>query len=71
MNDLEVTIPLADNRSAVLIVPGPLTTETLHRVEQAIDQRLGGLRRELSGGGADAGALEYASWIRQLRGARA
>lgn len=71
MNDLELTVPLPGNRTALLTVPGPLTPETLHRVEQALDERLGSLRRDLSGGGADAGALEYESWMRQLRGARA
>lgn len=71
MNDLELTVPLPGNRSAVLTVPGPLTADTLHRVEQELDQRLGSLRRDLDGAGADAGALEYESWMRQLRGAKA
>jgi hypothetical protein len=67
MNDLEFTVPLPGNRCAVLTVPGPLTADTLHRVEQELDQRLGSLRRDLTGGGADEGAREYESWMQQLR----
>lgn len=67
MNDLELTFPLPGNRHAVLTVPDPLTSETLHRVEQAISERLGSLRRDLDGGGADEGAREYESWIRLLK----
>lgn len=67
MNDLEFTVPLPGNRCAVLTVPGPLTADTLHRVEQELDQRLGSLRRDLIGGGADEGAREYESWMQQLR----
>ena len=67
MNDLEFTVPLPCNRSAVLTVPGPLSAETLHRVEQELDRRLGSLRRDLTGGGAEEGAREYESWMKQLR----
>ena len=67
MNDLELTVPLPGNCSAVLTVPGPLTADTLHRVELELDRRLGSLRRDLTGGGADEGAREYESWIQQLR----
>lgn len=67
MNDLEFTVPLPGNCSAVLTVPGPLSAETLHRVEQELDRRLGSLRRDLTGGGSEEGAREYESWMQQLR----
>ena len=51
-------------------MPHPLTVETLHTVEQALGERLGAIRRDLCGSGADAGALEYASWMHRLQSSR-
>lgn len=70
MNELELTVALPGDRHAVLKVPEPLTPETLHTVEQALSGALGCMRRELDGGGADEGAREYESWIRQLNASR-
>lgn len=69
MNAFELEVTLSGNRQAVLRVPQPLTPETLRAVEDAVAGRLAAMRCELDGGGADEGAREYASWIRQLRAA--
>lgn len=70
MNVLQLTIALPGGRSAMLSVPQPQTPESLCQLEQAVDDRLRGLSRELGAASSDAGALEYASWVPQAGPAR-
>ena len=43
--------------------PAPLPPEALRRVEEALTATLETMRRALGPGSADAGELEYASWL--------
>jgi len=68
MTSLPLTIPVPGTGSVVLILPQPPTLDALHRVEQAVADTLGTLRRVLRDGACEAaareaGAIEYASWM--------
>ena len=67
MTSLHLTVAIPDEGPAILTLPQPLTAETLRRLEQEIASTLGMLRRDLCGGTAVAGAIEYASWMPYLR----
>jgi len=76
MTTCRLTVQLPADGPAVLTLPEPLTLETLGRIERAIAESLGMLRRDLPGvtdelAATDRGVLEYDSWLRALRGARA
>lgn len=64
----EITVPVAGNAPAVLILPEPMSPESLGRLEREIDGTLSQLRREVAEGAAERGRLEYESWIAHLRG---
>ena len=71
MNTRQLTVDLPDNAPAILSLPQPLNAESLGLLEQALAATLAMLRRDLRGDAPDAGAVEYASWMAQLRAARA
>ncbi|HZH07879.1 MAG TPA: hypothetical protein VEY69_14500 [Lautropia sp.] len=70
MSDRQLTVSLAADRHAVLIVPPTLTPESLVRLEQGLAGVLGELRHEVSRGTSAPGEIEYASWMHHLRPAR-
>jgi hypothetical protein len=74
MNARLMTVTLPDHAAATLTVPLPLTRQALRGLEQALSAALGSLHRDAGGDTGseadDAGAIEYASWLRQLRAAR-
>lgn len=70
MTDRQLTVPLAGDGPAVLILPRPLTPESLSRLEQSLAEGLAGLRREMAACAADPGLVEYESWMQHLRPAR-
>jgi hypothetical protein len=68
MTSLPLTVPVPGTGSVVLILPQPPTLDALHRIEQAVADTLGTLRRDLrdgacEAGAREAGAIEYASWM--------
>jgi hypothetical protein len=67
----QLTVPLSGDASAFLILPQPLTPESLGRLEQGLAVSLAQLRREMGSDPADPGGLEYESWMRHLHPARA
>jgi hypothetical protein len=70
MSDRQLTVSLAADRHAVLIVPPTLTPESLLRLEQGLAAALGKLRQEVSSQGTDPGEIEYLSWMQHLRPSR-
>ena len=69
MNTRQLTVALPANEPAILTLPQPLTAESLGLLEQALAATLAMLRRDLRGDTSDPGAVEYASWLAQLRAA--
>lgn len=69
MNTSQLSVSLPDAGAAVLTLPQPLNAESLGLLEQALAATLAMLRRDLRGDAPDPGALEYASWMAQLRAA--
>ena len=63
----QLTLPLSGDASAFLILPQPLTPESLCRLEQGLACSLAQLRREMGDDAVDPGTLEYESWMQQLR----
>ncbi len=63
----QLTVPIAGSTPAALVLPQPLTHEALGRLEAGLMDTLVRLRRELGGTAADAGKVEYESWIQHLR----
>jgi hypothetical protein len=66
MTTRHFTIPLAGSAHAALVLPQPLTRDTLGELEEGLAGRLAMLRREISGLVDDAGEREYESWMQQL-----
>lgn len=65
MNFLHLNIDVPGGSSAILTLSKPLTRESLCQLEDAVEDRLHRLSRELGGAGSDAGAVEYGSWLPQ------
>lgn len=65
MNFLHLNIDVPGGSSAILTLSKPLTPESLCQLEDAVEDRLHRLSRELGAASSDAGALEYASWVPQ------
>lgn len=70
MTSLQLTVPVAGNEPVLVTLPQPLTLDALGYLERAISRTLGMLRRDLGGNASAAGAIEYASWMPDLRPAR-
>lgn len=66
MSVREITVPIAGSAPAVLILPQPMTPESLGRLEQEVASTLSDLRRELDDSAAERGRVEYESWITYL-----
>ena len=62
-----LTVSLAANGRAALVLPQPLTVESLRLLEQEITGALAALLQEISNDAASPGELEYASWMQYLR----
>lgn len=71
MTSHQLTVPVPGSEPALVTLPQPATLDALTNLEQALTNTLGMWRRDLAGSSADAGAIEYASWMTQLRPARA
>lgn len=67
MSAREMQVPLSGHGPAFLTLPDPLTPDVLHALESSLATILSTLRAEVYGPSADAGQLEYASWMPQLR----
>lgn len=67
MTARQLTVPLSGDGPAVLILPQPLTLESLCRLEHSLAGSLAKLRREIGSDAADPGILEYESWMQHLR----
>ena len=66
----QVNVPLSGDGSAYMILPQPLTPESLRQVEESLAGSLARLRREMGVDSAAPGILEYESWMQHLRPAR-
>ncbi len=67
MNTRQLSFQLPGNEPAFLMLPPTLTCEMLQQLEAALASALGTLRREVRGDSADAGQIEYASWLQTRR----
>ncbi|MDO8298050.1 hypothetical protein [Lacisediminimonas sp.] len=67
MSAREMQVPLSGHGPAILTLPDPLTPDALHALETSLATVLGTLRAQVCGESIDAGQLEYASWMPQLR----
>ncbi len=67
MSVREITVPVAGSTPAVLVLPQPMTPESLGCLERELAGALAELRREVDEGAAERGRLEYESWITRLR----
>jgi hypothetical protein len=65
-----MTLSLPADGRAVLILPEPLTPESLLRLEQGLADTVAELRHEMSASATAPGEREYASWMQQLRPSR-
>ena len=66
MNASQLTFPLPGNGSAILTLPQPVTPELLLQLERALAATRASLQRDACPANADAGQIEYESWLRQL-----
>ncbi len=67
----QLTVPVSGDASAFLILPQPLTPESLGRLELGLAVSLAQLRIEMGGDATDPGSLEYESWMQHLHPTRA
>jgi hypothetical protein len=70
METRQMTIDVPGDEPALLILPQPMTPDSVCRVELAITDVMSTLRRELDEHAAECGRLEYESWIGLLRNPR-
>ena len=70
MTARQLTVSHAADGHAGLILPQPLTVESLRLLEQEITGALATLRQEISNNAASPGELEYASWMQYLTPSR-
>jgi hypothetical protein len=64
----QTTLSLPDGARATLTLPDPPSADAIAHLEDAIGSLLRRLRRELGNeAGDDPGAVEFESWLRQLR----
>ena len=70
MTARQLTVSLTGNGPAALVLPQPLTVESLRLLEQEITGALATLRREIGDDIASPAELEYASWMQHLRSLR-
>lgn len=66
MNTTQLTLPLPGDGSAVLTLPQSITPETLIVLERSFAEALRKLQREMGHATADAGQIEYESWLPRL-----
>jgi hypothetical protein len=67
MEEQEFIVPNAGAAPSALTLPRPETPDALRRVGAVISHCLARRARDLAAQPGDAGAIEYASWLRLLQ----
>lgn len=70
MNSPHQPLPMVDHSAAAASQPQPPDLDLLRERAQSLATELDRMQCALRGGGADAGHLEYCSWLALLGGLR-